>query len=355
MSETNNLFNFATSELSQDAVICWCLNYYNYKDSVLYPMSKELLKACVDFDEQKDGDSITIKQQFYKTDILVCFEKSGKAVIIEDKVYSSEHDKQIDQYKKKISELANSEHQRINKNDIHTVYFKTGFYYDNDKCVIADKYVHGEDFLNILKKYENKNATLDMYIEYLQNVIKWYEDFGNFTDTKEDSYRKWNISQHYIAQYKLMREVFEERRWNKNDCLFKVRNGSNIGGRPWTELTIYSQSDKTIGECELFWRIDTDSKGPYFSLHFYNKYDANKQQRHIETYEKYYEKIHAIMAENKADLSINEDKKSKKGKCSEVTLLHFDLKNILKNWDTQGKQFIKDIRYLTDKIIKNCQ
>lgn len=35
----NNLFDFATSELSQDAVICWCVNWYNEKESKLYPLA----------------------------------------------------------------------------------------------------------------------------------------------------------------------------------------------------------------------------------------------------------------------------------------------------------------------------
>lgn len=30
----NNLFSFATSELSQDAFICWCLNWINEPDTV---------------------------------------------------------------------------------------------------------------------------------------------------------------------------------------------------------------------------------------------------------------------------------------------------------------------------------
>lgn len=38
----NNLFTFATSELSQDAFICWCLNWINYPNEILYPMAKDI-------------------------------------------------------------------------------------------------------------------------------------------------------------------------------------------------------------------------------------------------------------------------------------------------------------------------
>ena len=43
----NNIFDFATSELSQDAVICWCINWFNFKDSSLYPLAKDTLNLSV--------------------------------------------------------------------------------------------------------------------------------------------------------------------------------------------------------------------------------------------------------------------------------------------------------------------
>ena len=41
----NNLFNFATSELSQDGFICWCLNWINYSNEDLYPMANRNKKT----------------------------------------------------------------------------------------------------------------------------------------------------------------------------------------------------------------------------------------------------------------------------------------------------------------------
>ena len=38
----NNIFTFATGELSQDAFICWCLNWINYPNEILYPMAKDI-------------------------------------------------------------------------------------------------------------------------------------------------------------------------------------------------------------------------------------------------------------------------------------------------------------------------
>lgn len=47
MLEKNNLFSFATSELSQDAFICWCLNWINYPNEELYPMAKDIFSKLL--------------------------------------------------------------------------------------------------------------------------------------------------------------------------------------------------------------------------------------------------------------------------------------------------------------------
>ena len=40
----NSLFSFATSELSQDAFICWCLNWFNDASKpVLQEMAKKII------------------------------------------------------------------------------------------------------------------------------------------------------------------------------------------------------------------------------------------------------------------------------------------------------------------------
>ena len=48
----NNIFNFATSELSQDAFIAWALNWINEDKSLpLYEMAADLLKVMGETDD----------------------------------------------------------------------------------------------------------------------------------------------------------------------------------------------------------------------------------------------------------------------------------------------------------------
>lgn len=148
----NNLFDFATSELSQDAFLCWCLNWYNYREATLYPMAKDVL-ALLGVTVSKQDKKLIIHRQFYKIDILVVLPAQNLAVIIEDKTFTSEHDNQIDHYKKTLQALPAEERKEPK---IHTVFFKTGFHYDRDKATVADNKVDGQAFLAVLEKYKKK-------------------------------------------------------------------------------------------------------------------------------------------------------------------------------------------------------
>ena len=57
----NNIFKFATTELSQDAFICWCINFFNY-DCNLKKLSIDLLKKF----NIKNIDKIAIVQFCFK-------------------------------------------------------------------------------------------------------------------------------------------------------------------------------------------------------------------------------------------------------------------------------------------------
>lgn len=356
MTIENNIFKYATSELSQDAVICWILSFYNDKNSKLYNLAKDLLSSFVTL--SPEDNKIEIQQQFYKTDILIHLPNTKRVIIIEDKIYSTEHDEQIFEYVKKISKNENYKNCKI-----YAVYFKTGFYYDNDKLV-EDKYnklvgkylnnenvkidsfksIHGKDFLNILQNYAHIDATLDMYIEHLDYLIKWYDIYGKFYNKNDEKPEKFNLSIKYIAQYKLMREIFPEEKWNKDDKneLYMVYSGSSRG-RPWTEIKILNGTDYKV-----FWRIDTDNKGPYLSLRYYNPYDKDndkERRKHTNEYQIYYKCAKEACGENEYC------KLGKKENYFEATLLHIHISDVLANWSKEKKSFINIIRSITDKFI----
>lgn len=125
----NNLFDYATSELSQDAVICWCLNWLNEPETELYPLAVDLLKKMGEVTVES-GQTLRTVQQFYKTDILICLPGKNRVILVEDKTDSSEHGEQIRRYRERLTRLSEEERRLcgIDENvEIRTVYLRRAF------------------------------------------------------------------------------------------------------------------------------------------------------------------------------------------------------------------------------------
>lgn len=218
----NNIFEFATGELTQDAFICWCVNWFN-DDSK--PKLKELsIELARLFTATEKIETIKISRQFskdvyiddkklaLKIDVLLVV-NNKIAVIVEDKTYTNEHDNQIKRYKDGIDYLvsnAKEDEDFFALETIRTVFLKTGFMYDEDKCVKSDVVVSNDKFLEILKRYSGESEILDSYISNLENTIQKYEDYGVYEGYKE-SFDEWNVTRYQIAQYNLMRDIFPEK------------------------------------------------------------------------------------------------------------------------------------------------
>ncbi|MBP5161001.1 MAG: PD-(D/E)XK nuclease family protein [Alphaproteobacteria bacterium] len=371
--ESTNFFEHNNDESCQDAVICWILSFYNDTTSKLHNLAKDLLASFVPL--TPTDTTIEIQTQVSlkpngRIDILIILPDTKKLVIIEDKVYASEGYKQIENYIEGVSQ-----HKDYQGYKIYAVYFKTGFYYDRDKLV-AHRYnkllknhdknwkceefksIGGKAFLELLQKYKGQDATLDMYIEHLDKLINWYVDYGKFQEKCKDKEHstEWNISKEFIAQHNLMRAIFPEEKWdrdkeNPNDehQLYEVYSKSNLDGRPWTHMIILSKK-----EYNIFWRIDTDKKGPYLSLRYYKR-DKKAPHPQYSAYRDIVTKLDIVK-----DALAKQDKKNKKDKnwecpnkehCREATLLHIHLNDILTHWAETGDAFIEKIRKITDDFI----
>ncbi len=359
--ETNNLFQFATKELSQDAIICWCLNWIHYPDSKLYPLAIDLFKLLGQTDVDCD-QKITIKKQVKKIDILVLLHDKNRALIIEDKTYTSEHDNQLERYKEVINTEGHSIGFTVDGNtDIQTVYFKTGYFFDDDKLIGINKkaniIVDGKKFLDIISNnaYKGASEILDDYAAYLSAKLEENVQHENFVGKSSDE--RLYISWSRISQYKLMRTLFPEEKWEKRTGVFKVYSGSNIGGRPWTETCI---CEKQIyvgsrGDYYVFWRIDTDNNGPYLSLRLYeefNKKDYEKKRRHEDTYTAFHNLLKKIVESENLCFKWNDIKEGFRGNYYESSLLRIGLSHYLENWKEKSQGLIYSVRKLTDCFIE---
>lgn len=354
--ERNNIFDFATSELSQDAFICWCLNWLNYEDSELRALAVDLLKEFGE-EDVSDNQEIIIKRQFNKIDILVVLKGLNRVYIIEDKVNSSERKKQLEKYETKINELYENEKKDlgIDKNlevEVKTVYFKTGFHFSPDKNVKANKIITGKRFKEILEKYRNKSEILDSYYEYLVRKLNDYKNMENYLEYELIPNERWNICRFRIAQYCFLKEMFLEERVESS---VNSKNGS-----VYSEYNLLGK-DKNIQiagtnqEFRIFWRIEELRKEPCLRLIFYHEYDKkNEELKNIrkEKYETVYEKIYSVIEEYKNELpKIYKIKgKYKYTNDYKIMILRINLKEYIKAGKDEMNKLMNEVKKLHEYL-----
>jgi len=262
--ERNNIFNFATSELSQDAFICWLCNWVNFDDNDLSEDEKKLKELAIDFIEKMSGEKlgdrkVNIKRQYQKIDILLEIQNKTEFitkeneknpvidiyVIIEDKVGTSLHSDQQKTYRNLIFEK--NKEDNGNKAEIKVVYYKI---YDEDNMerlkengvnVILGR----ENILELLKEYKDKinNSIFENYHNYLSNI-----------ETDVNSYEKKNLedwnSNCYIGFFKELKNeknLLEHAIGRQKDCSWGYVNNSSGGfmGMWWFPLKMDEISQVT--------------------------------------------------------------------------------------------------------------
>lgn len=114
-----NLFDYATSELSQDAVICWLLAWADarYKEShpEWHSVSIEFVRLMLRSAKSEEPHDITrvqIRQQYKHIDIL-CEVNEDTVLVIEDKVGTREHSDQLRRYKDMLADDSSYKTKKI--------------------------------------------------------------------------------------------------------------------------------------------------------------------------------------------------------------------------------------------------
>lgn len=258
--ERNNIFNFATSELSQDAFICWLCNWVNFDDNDLSEDEKKLKELATDFIEKMSGEKlgdrkVNIKRQYQKIDVLLEIQNKTEFiekipvvdmyVIIEDKVGTGLHSNQQKTYRDIISEK--NKEDNGNKAEIKVVYYKI---YDEDNMERLkedgiDIIFQRKDMLALLEKYKNSfnNILVEDYYNYLNNIEK---DVNSYIDKKLED---WN-SNCYIGFFKELKKeesCLEHADGRKKDCSWGYVNNSSGGfmGMWWFPLKMEEVSQVT--------------------------------------------------------------------------------------------------------------
>lgn len=158
-----NIFEFATSELSQDAFICYLLSFgkskYKNTDTKKYELAHLFLKEL-----GVEEDIEEIKRQESHIDVLIL--TKSHAVILEDKTFSKEHSEQLKRYEERC------------KNDypnkkVKLLYFKTGYTdiqekdkFNKDEVCIFDI----DTITTLMKTYSGEDIIINMWKEHIEEI-----------------------------------------------------------------------------------------------------------------------------------------------------------------------------------------
>lgn len=278
-----NLFRFATSELSQDAFLCWLVDHGRERfDAALYECARAFVAHLYGLEHPGRGvcaDWVTKIQapvrQYQHIDILFNAVIAGRTVtfVIEDKVETTKHDDQLARYREIIKAEQRSDE------DIR-IYLKTGSLFDEDRDAEADEYhvIGPEDLLAFLDSHESKS---DIYRDFRENLRErvslqreslraLFED--GTTDSLKFAHVQWAMMQKIVESIGAVPERGNPYR------------GHNLDGRPWTQFRFIELADALaagIGE-NIFYRLDarknprTSTWSYYLAARQYAKVKGNE-------------------------------------------------------------------------------
>ncbi len=173
-----NLFSYATSELSQDAFICWLLSWaspdHKNSDGDLHECATALISVF--FEKHKMSapskiEKVEIRKQDNNIDVL-CIINSKYPIIIEDKTGTKNHSNQLAIYLEHIKK------RHFDEKNIIPIYFKTEDQ-SNYSSVIQNGYhpLLREEIVDVLDKYIGSNAILLDYRNHLKSITEKVESY----------------------------------------------------------------------------------------------------------------------------------------------------------------------------------
>lgn len=187
---TPNIFKYATSELSQDAFLCW---FIEWSDPQFKMINQPLHQSAVEFVKKLCAkqqviidsiESVAIKRQVKWLDILVIVNEQV-AILIEDKTYTSEHSNQLKRYVQELSEET-KDYKKV------CIYLKIGeqSHFKNVEEAGFSQFLR-TDLLGLLRKGKRDGVNhaffLD-YLEYLEEINLQYSAYTTLPVTQWNAF-----------------------------------------------------------------------------------------------------------------------------------------------------------------------
>jgi len=260
----NKLFNYATSELSQDAFLCWLLSYAmeeSKEDAGLRDCAVNFIKSIIRELSCSNNDVFVteIKQQYEKTDVL--FVVNNKyVVIIENKTYTSASEGQLSQYAAKI---AADEKYRVYGEPVKVLY-KTWFIFEKDLYEIKKARFNSIDLINIVEMLAPYAARTDNRI-FLDYIEYWEKVYNSIMKYKVTPLKQWKPEHifgfyrdfgHYLTQFGIDSYFKEDTRPGGDKVYIMYFNNGHFTRYNRFTCTIYLQLEFNEGNLKLSLKVN---------------------------------------------------------------------------------------------------
>ncbi len=214
-----NLFDYATSELSQDAFLLWFLRWsdpkYKDEDFSLHLCSRLFVNRLLGYDGSLEVFTIKVEKQVKHIDVF-CIVNDEYAIIIEDKTNTSEHGRQMTRYSKEIETSAKYKHLQK-----HCIYFKTGNESQQSIDIIRNNYIKAhdgvwhfavmqrQDMIEVLNNYSGTNVIL---LDYRDRITKIENTFLNYRNLPVYEW-SWGTWQGFYKEMETLMDKSEDFWW----------------------------------------------------------------------------------------------------------------------------------------------
>lgn len=184
---SNNLFTYATGELSQDAFICWLMSHLLEenvdKNRVLTACARDLL-GCFGCQLEPNEYLLSVDKQVYNIDVLLT--APGAYVIVEDKTFTNAHTNQINRYRDHVQKQIDN--GKLPPRKILCVYYKITDQASPEKS--ADVNMFRRDILAVLRPARKSvdNPIFTDYVDYLEDIEARTQAYLNLPVDQWDSY-----------------------------------------------------------------------------------------------------------------------------------------------------------------------
>lgn len=299
-----NIFSFASSELSQDAIFAWILSWADPsmkdQDPSLHNISVRLLQKLLGVDSNFTIERINTGCQWQNIDIWVEI-NDDLFLIIEDKTNTTIHDDQLQRYR----EFAKDYYKE--KRQIFGAYVKTGN--ETKKTIDLIKnynyiVLERRDVLECIKDYSGNSDLVKSFISHLSGIEM---DTNSFTEKPFQEW-SWNAWQGFYKEL--------ENRLIIDDWSYVSNPAGGFLGIWWHWVDF---DDEEYGHIRMYLQIEQPQKLCVKIEHL------GERELHAPVRDKY----HQILFKRATELGININDPVRFGNGTYMTIGIIDLNEIL--------------------------